>query len=253
MLRDALFLGAGMPEYEKRFYRKRVRTQGLISYNVVVKETDLWVSTDRNLEKETRDLVLHYRFQLENYIQAHPEFLTTLRSYSDDIYGPPLVREMITATRDLDVGPMASVAGAVAQFVGKGLLESTGQVIVENGGDVFLKAGRPVTVSVFAGESPLSGKIGIMVQPGNMPMGICSSSGRVGHSFSMGSADVVCLLSPSAARADGAATALGNMARTKKDLEKVAERAKGIEGIIGGLAIMGDRMTAWGDIELVDL
>ena len=75
---------------------------------------------------------------------------------------------------------MASVAGAIAQFVAQGLLESTNQVIVENGGDIFLKVNRPVNVSVFAGESPLSEKIGLKIPSRQMPLGICSSSGTVG-------------------------------------------------------------------------
>jgi ApbE superfamily uncharacterized protein (UPF0280 family) len=69
----------------------------------------------------------------------------------------------------------------------------------------------------------------------------------------MGSADVICLVSPSAVLADGAATALGNRIETKNDLEKIPEWAKSIKDILGGVAIMGDKMVAWGDIELIDL
>jgi hypothetical protein len=148
---------------------------------------------------------------------------------------------------------MASVAGAIAQYVAKGLLQWTEQVIVENGGDIFLKANRPVTVSIFAGESPLSGKIGVTVPMEKMPLGICSSSATVGHSLSMGIADLVCLLSSSAVLADGAATALGNRIRSKTDLEKIAAWADEMNGIFGGLVIVGDEMATWGEIELVGL
>lgn len=240
-----------MAEYRERNYRKKVQARGLVSFHVAVKETDLWVSSEKKLIKETEDLILTCRHQLETYIQTHPEFLTTLRPYPDDAYAPPVVKEMIASTRDIGVGPMASVAGAVAQFVCRGLLNIAEQVIVENGGDIFLQADRALTVSIFAGDSPLSEKIGLRIPPEQMPLGICSSSGRVGHSLSMGSADVVCLLSPSAARADGAATSIGNRIRTKADLERAAEWARSIDGILGGVAIMGDRMASWGDIELV--
>lgn len=240
-------------EYRERTYRKRIRARGLTSFRVAVKETDLWVSADRELERETRDLVLKYRHQLETYIGLHPEFLGTLRAYPEDPYAPPMVREMIRTTRGVGVGPMASVAGAIAQFVAGDLLESTNQVIVENGGDIYLKLNRPVTVAVFAGESPLSEKIGLRIPLHQMPLGLCSSSGTVGHSFSTGGADVVCLLSPSAALADGAATALCNRVRSKKDLQGLADRAGRIEGLLGGVAIMGDRMATWGAVELVAL
>lgn len=242
-----------MTEYTERTYRKRVNAKDLVSFHVVVKETDVWVSADQNLEKEARDLVLNQRFPLEDYISSHPDFLTTLKPYPEDPYAPPMVKEMIETTRNLGVGPMTSVAGAIAQYVGHGLLKWTDQVILENGGDIFLKTNRSVTVSIFAGESPMSGKIGLMIPPEKMPLGVCASSGTVGHSLSLGSTDIVCIVSPSAVLADGAATALGNRIRDKKDLEKVADWAGEMAGISGGLAIVGDQMAAWGEVELVRL
>lgn len=242
-----------MIEYRERTYRRRARAKDLVSFHVAVKETDLWVSAERSLENETRDLILDHRHQLERYILSHPGFLTTLQPYPQDPYAPSLVRDMIEATRGVGVGPMASVAGAIAQYVAKGLHQWSDQVIVENGGDIFLKANRPVTVSILAGESPLSGKIGVVIPKEKMPLGICSSSATVGHSLSAGVADLVCLLSPSAVLADGAATALGNRIKSKTALEKVATWADQIEGIMGGLVIVRDKMATWGEIELVGL
>jgi uncharacterized protein len=242
-----------MSRHEERTYRKKVSSNDMTSFHVAVKETDLWVSADRNLEKETADLVFQYRKQLETYISMHPEFATSLSPCGQDPYAPSMIREMIDVTRGLGVGPMASVAGAIAQYVARGLMRITDQVIVENGGDIFLKAGRPVTVSIFAGDSLLSEKFGLLIPERQMPLGVCSSSARVGHSLSMGIADVVCLLSPSAALADGAATALGNRIMAKNDIEKVAGRANEIEGIVGGVAIVEDSMATWGDVELVEL
>jgi len=242
-----------MKRYEDRYYRNKVKARGLISFNITLKETDLFVSAERDMTDETRDLVMGYRFQLENYILLHPEFLTTLTSYPLDPYAPPIVQEMIKATGDIGVGPMASVAGAIAHLVGMDILRSSSQVIIENGGDIFMRMNRDATVSVFAGESPLSDRIGIRIPSDMMPIGICSSSGKVGHSLSMGVSDVITLLSPSAIRADAAATALGNRIRAWKDLERLAEWAGDMDGIVGGLAILGDRMATWGEIEIVGL
>ena len=242
-----------MSRHEERTYRKMVSTKDMTSFTVTVKETDLLISADRKLEKETADLVFECRGQLETYINIHPEFATSLLPCGKDPYAPSMIREMIDVTRGLGVGPMASVAGAIAQYVGRGLMRITDQVIVENGGDIFLKAGRPVTVSIFAGDSLLSEKFGLLISERQMPLGVCSSSARVGHSLSKGIADVVCLLSPSAALADGAATALGNRIMEKKDIEKVAGRSNEIEGIVGGVAIVEDSMATWGDVELVEL
>jgi ApbE superfamily uncharacterized protein (UPF0280 family) len=242
-----------MSSYEARTYRKRVRARGLVSFRVSVKETDLLVSADRDLQEEARALVLDLRHQLETYIRDDPGFATSLSPHGEDPYAPPLVKEMIRATREVGVGPMGSVAGAIAQHVALGLLEITPQVIVENGGDIFLKARRRVTVALYAGRSPLSGKIGLLIPVRQMPLGVCSSSGTVGHSLSMGTADAVCLVSGSAALADGAATAVGNRIRQPADLEAAGEWARAIEGILGGVVILKDRMIVWGDVELVDL
>ena len=242
-----------MPHYIKRTYRNRVNARGLTCFSVAVKETDLWVCADKNLEKATKDLIFDCRYQLESYMKSHPEFPNSLVPLARDPYAPPIVKAMIRATGKVEVGPMASVAGAIAQYVGMGLLNFTDQVIVENGGDIFLKADRPLTVSIFAGASPLSGKFGLLVPVRQMPLGVCSSSGTVGHSLSRGIADVVCTLSSSAALADGAATALGNRVKNKRDLEEVATWADQIEGLLGGMAIAGDTMATWGDIELVEV
>jgi hypothetical protein len=240
-----------MKEYKKRTYRERIKATDLVSFQVAVKETDLWVSAGSDLEKETGDLVLDARHQLETYIESHPYFLTAMSPLADDPTAPPLVREMIRSVSPLGVGPMASVAGAIAEFVGRGLLELTSQVIVENGGDIFLKTSRDTTVSIFAGESPLSNKIGFRITEPQMPLGICTSSGTVGHSYSMGVADAGCVLSSSAAFADGAATALCNKIQGKKDLARVAGWAAGIPGIIGCLVVLGEHMVIWGNVELV--
>ena len=237
-------------EYVERNYRNKIKISDLTTYHVSIKETDLWISARKNLKPETEHIVHDLRFKLENYIQAHPEFLTALVPCPDDAYAPGIVRDMISCSKIAGVGPMASVAGAMAQYIANGLGKFTDQVIIENGGDIFMKVKREVTVSIFAGTSPLSDKIGIVIPPKMMPLGVCSSSGRIGHSLSMGNSDVVCILSRSAVLADAAATALGNRIRTKKDLRKISEHAGIIDGVLGGVAIMDDEMTAWGEVEL---
>ena len=237
-------------DYVERNYRNRVKISDLNTYHISIKETDLWISALKNLKPETEHIVHDLRFKLENYIQTHPEFLTALEPCPDDPYAPVIVRDMISCSKKAGVGPMASVAGAMAQYIAYGLEEFTDQVIIENGGDIFMKVKRGVTVSIFAGISPLSDKIGIVIPEKMMPLGVCSSSGKIGHSLSMGNSDIVCILSKSAVLADAAATALGNRIKTKKDLRKIPEQAGAIEGVLGGVAIMDDEMTAWGEVEL---
>ncbi len=238
------------PKAKEHPYRKRVHPRDLISFRVLIKETDLLVSSSRDLTQQTRDRVYHYRRQLEDYIRSKSDFLSTLLPYPEDPFAPEIIREMISVTRMFGVGPMAAVAGAIAQFVGSDLLKHTEEVIVENGGDIFVKTKRPATVSIFAGTSRLSNKLGLIIHPDEMPTGICTSSATVGHSLSLGTADAVCIVAKSASMADAAATALGNRITNKSKLKSVVESMKGFKDIKGGVVITGKTMATWGEIEL---
>ena len=239
--------------YEKRTYRNLVKTDDLVEFEVVVKETDLLVRAERNLSQETRESVLKHRHQLETYIAMHPGFQKSLVPFTEDLHAPELVREMIRASQLARVGPMAGVAGAIAEWVSRDLLKHSKEVIVENGGDIYLATARERTIGIYAGQSPLSLKIGIVIEPEQSPLGICTSSGTVGPSLSFGKADAVCILSKSAALADAAATAVGNIVQEKKDIELGLERGREIEGTLGTLIIVGEKMGVWGNIKLTQL
>ena len=239
--------------YEKRTYRNLDKTDDLIKFEVIVKETDLLVRAERDLTKETRESILKYRHQLETYIAMNPEFQKSLIPLKDDPDIPEIVREMIRTSQLAHVGPMAAVAGAMAESVSKDLLKLSKEVIVENGGDIYLSTSKEQTIGIYAGDSPLSLKIGIVIRPEETPLGICTSSGTVGHSLSFGKADAVCILSRSAALADAAATAVGNIIQEKKDIELGLERGKEIEGVLGTLIIVGEKMGVWGNIKLIQL
>jgi hypothetical protein len=238
------------PKAKEHPYRKRVHPRDLISFRVLIKETDLLVSSSRDLTQQTRDRVYHYRRQLEDYIRSKSDFLSTLLPYPEDPFAPEIIREMISVTRMFGVGPMAAVAGAIAQFVGSDLLSHAEEVIVENGGDIFVKTKRPTTVSIFAGTSRLSNKLGLIIHPEEMPTGICTSSATVGHSLSLGAADAVCIVAKSASMADAAATALGNRITNRSKLKSVVESMREFKDIKGGVVIIGKTMATWGEIEL---
>jgi hypothetical protein len=239
--------------YEERTYRNLIKTDDLVKFEVIVKETDLLVRAERDLSNETREFVLKYRRQIEAYIEMNPEFQRSLIPLKEDPYAPEIVREMIRTSRLAQVGPMAAVAGAMAESVSKDLLKLSKEVIVENGGDIYLATSRERTIGIFAGDSPLSLKIGIVIGPEDSPLGVCTSSGTVGHSLSFGKADAVSVLSKSAALADAAATAIGNIVKEKKDIELGLERGKEIEGVLGMLIIVGEKMGVWGNITLAQL
>ena len=148
---------------------------------------------------------------------------------------------------------MAAVAGALAERVGRALEPLSAEVIVENGGDIYLKVASPATVSLFAGKSPLSHRVGLKIDPELTPLGVCTSSGTVGHSFSFGRADAACVLAPNAALADAAASALGNRVQQAGDIAAALEWAAALPDILGAVVIVGDKLGAWGRVELVPL
>ncbi|MBF0118738.1 MAG: UPF0280 family protein [Desulfobacterales bacterium] len=242
-----------MEKYKERTYRNLIKKNDLIKYRVVVKETDLHVHSIIPLEDITRELVLEYRGYLENYIKRYPSFAKTLVPWEINEPVHIIVSEMSESSKKAGVGPMASVAGAIAEHVGYGILPYSPQVIVENGGDIFLKLDNPATVGIFAGDSPLSLHIGLKINSINKPMAVCTSSGKVGPSLSFGKADAVCVVSHSCSLADSCATAIGNMVKSKKDIDKAIRSGKNINGIIGIVIIIDDKLGAWGDLEIVPI
>ena len=242
--------GAFLAVSEPRSYRHWVKGEGLTSFNVTVKETDLYIRAAKNLRKRTLRLVSKYRDMLEGYAERHPSFLTSLKPVPADKDSPQIVQAMLQAADMTGVGPMAAVAGAIAEFVGKELRSFSPEVIVENGGDIYLKSLRERIVGIYAGNSPLSGKIGIVVRAEETPLGICTSSGTVGHSLSFGQADAVVVLAPSTVLADAAATAIGNLVVDADDIQRGIEFAKGIDGLSGVLIIKDDKLGAWGEVRL---
>jgi uncharacterized protein len=239
--------------YEPRFYRQDTKPSDLISFEVVVAETDLHISAERDMSALARTAVIEARFEIESFIQTNPVFATTYRPYPVSDMAPLIVCRMAEAAAKADVGPMAAVAGAVAEYVGRKLMPESAEVIVENGGDIFIAAASERRMAVYAGESPLSNKIVLIIKPEMTPLGICTSSGTVGHSKSFGRADAAVVMSPNTALADAWATALGNMVHSVDDLEKAVTTAQNAPGLTGALVIKDDKLSAWGSIEIEPL
>ncbi len=239
--------------YDHRTYRSYSASKGLVSCTACVKETDLFISARSDITPQALSAIRDARAVLEEYILRRPGFKTSLVPLEADPQAHALIREMLEASRTCGVGPMAAVAGAVAEFVGRALLDYSPEIIVENGGDLFLSAERELTIGIFAGSSPLSEKIGIRIAAQDMPLSLCTSSGTVGPSLSFGRADAVCVRSRSASLADAAATAVGNAVKTAADIAAAIEAARAIAMLDGIVIVKDDQIGAWGDIELVAL
>jgi uncharacterized protein len=239
--------------FQPRTYRDTVKTDGLAQFSLVIKETDLFITASRNVETLARDSVLAARYKLEHYIEKHPVFLTSLAPLPQDDFAPDIVQAMLRASIAAGVGPMATVAGAIAEYTGRVILNDCDEVIVENGGDIFLKVNRDITISIYAGDSPLSSRIGLKIHQPGTALGVCTSSGTVGPSLSLGTADAVTIISASASLADAAATSVGNLVKDAADIQKAIDSGRKITGVDGILIIKDENMGAWGTINLVTL
>lgn len=238
--------------YEPRTYRRTVEPAGLTCFPVTIKETDLLVCAQRDLTDKAEDLVVRARWDLEEFIRGLPHFAETLTPLEVREDAPEIVRVMADAGRVARVGPMAAVAGAIAEYVARGLAPDSPEVIVENGGDVYLMGSTERTLALWAGSQGAQG-VGIRVGPELMPVAVCTSSGTIGHSLSFGRADAVTVLAHDGALADAMATALANRVRDPADIERALEAARGVPGVIGVVATIEGAVGAWGDVDLVAL
>lgn len=236
-----------------RSYRNLIHGDRLTTFQVTVKETDLMVCASTSLVSLTRERILAYRNHLESYIEQYPEYQRTLQPWRISGPAPAIVLDMALASEKAGVGPMAAVAGAISEYVGKDLLSYSDEVIVENGGDTFFKTNYPVTVGIYAGNSPLSLKVGLKVDSTAHPVSLCTSSGTVGHSLSFGKADAVSVMSDSCALADAVATAVGNRVRSAGDISSAIQFGKSIPGVSGLVVIIGKDMGLWGNFEVIPL
>lgn len=234
----------------ERKYRRGVSPAGLASFHVRAGETDMLVSADRDLRESALSSVREARRIIEEYAARHPGFASSLVPVKAERGAPELIRDMCGGGRACGVGPMASVAGAVAEYAARRLMDESEEVILENGGDIFIKTLRNRLVGIYAGDSVLSGRLALEISPEDTPCGICSSSGTVGHSLNFGAADAAVVISRSAVLADAAATACSNMVKDESCIGAAIEFARSVEGVEGAAIIVNDRFGAWGGIKI---
>ncbi len=233
----------------ERIYRTRMRPEGLVRFDVAVAETDLACFAEEDFTGPVRTSLEQLRSDILEWAKTHRGFFETLKPVGIDAGAPRIVRNMCEAARAWGVGPMAAVAGALADAVGGELSALSSQVIIENGGDIYIRSSQARRIAIFAGDESPFGEISLIVRPEDGVGGVCTSSGVVGHSMSFGAADAVTALAGSAALADAAATAICNRIRATSDVAAVIEAERN-RGLLSGLVvIMGETLGAFGAVE----
>ncbi|MBU1905576.1 MAG: UPF0280 family protein [Candidatus Omnitrophica bacterium] len=239
--------------YQRRFYRNWVKADDLYHTHFREKETDLQILTNKKINRDfIKERIDLYRWDIENYIRINKKFLTALKPLEVELTAPKIVKEMALQSKKANVGPMATVAGAVAEFLGQDLMKKGYKdVIIENGGDIFIKTRKARTLGIYCGKSKLWQKLKVKIKPSDTPLGICTSSGTIGHSLSFGTADLVSIFSNKSALADAVATACGNRVHSKKDALEALEFAKSIKGVQGVMIIIKNSLITWGKISFI--
>lgn len=243
-----------------------MKAKTIFEERITIGETDLKVNSDLKLP-ELPNYIIKLRSELKGYIRKNPDFLTSFEpvmvkepsgkssnsNHTNQNEIPLIVNLMSRAGRRADVGPMAAVAGTISQLSMGFIVENGAKfVIIDNGGDISLEINKDVVVGLYAGESSLSGELGFKIKPKQTPMGICTSSGTVGHSISFGRADSVTVFANESSIADALATSIANEARGIRDedavqrsLEHAEEFKKSMRGV---MVIVGESAGTLGKI-----
>ena len=245
--------------FQERTYRKfSDRNDKFEYFNVTFIETDLWIAIDKEsfseeIEQYILETIIFYRKLIEEYSKNNPIFLTSFEPVEVDENSPKIVKEMAKAAFKAKSGPMAAVAGAFSQFVAKDVIKNFNvkEIIIENGGDIFFQITKPITISVFAGSSVLSEKVGVKITDNYSPLGVCTSAGTVGHSKSFGKADAVMIACKNTLLADALATMYANEVKTRKDVNIIIEKIKNNSNVLSALVIKDDVLAFCGNFELV--
>jgi len=227
-----------------------MKTKNLLKQVFQLKETNCTIiADDEGAVNRAISSIKFHRKNLEKYIQDHPKFLYSLRPVPVG-KGPLIVRLMADASKKANVGPMAAVAGVLADLAVKDMILGGSEVaVVENGGEVSAVSNRPVDIALLAGDSPLSRQIGFRLE--KFPIGVATSSGLFSHALSFGEAEAVTIFSKNAGLADAAATAVGNLIRgddCRVVIERGIDKALSIEGVRGVLILYRGIVGKAGDV-----
>ncbi len=246
----------------ERIYRNSLKSADLRFFTLKVEQTDLCIGVghadglpseeDLSFAKQVAgDCVRVCRMQLESILKECPQWMISLVPLpKPEEMLPNWLAGMHEASQLSGTGPMAAVAGAIAAQVGLALRKRFTEVLVENGGDLWIAGTRERIIGIHSGNPRLDSRLAIRLPPDSLPVGLCTSSGTIGHSLSFGRADAATVLAKDAALADAVATGLGNRITDSGDLETALAWAMKVPGIKGALAFIEERMGVLGEIEL---
>ncbi|MCJ7666095.1 MAG: UPF0280 family protein [Actinobacteria bacterium] len=235
---------------DRDIYRSKISVEGRFSFRLDYKYSGLLIMCDRDIGNELEGLVRGFYADIEKVIAGRPGFKNSLVPIEVMDHYPPVVKDMCHAGEVFNVGPMASIAGAVCDHLAENIAGKCSFLMIENGGDVYIKSSSPLEVGIFTKNNYFKDMITLLIEAGLTPCGICSSSGSFGHSLSLGKSDLVTVLSGTAILADAAATAVANTINREEDIDAAITRFRKYSEIKGLIAIKNKRIGLWGQLQL---
>ena len=238
-----------MSTYKDRFYRPKEACPYRLE--VSYKETDMYLHCDTPLDRnEVRAIIKEYYDQIDGYIRRNRRFLSSLTALPDDNDAPPIIQDMLSASQMSGIGPFSSVAGAMSWYVGGALAKSCGELMIENGGDLYLNIHGDKKIGVYLGEQSNPRFLSLLITARDEPFGICSSSATISHSLNFGRADLVTVVAATSVIADTFATALSNKVKSAYDIKEVLKEAQMSPSIEGILIACEQKIALWGKLAL---
>ena len=218
-------------------------------HHLQIGETIATVIVDGKYLQLAEKAVFEARELIESYIHENPRFGKSHSPIEVDEKAPEIIKKMAASGKRVGVGPMASVAGAIAEYVVERLVaDGARHVLFDNGGDIAMYLDHPIIAGIYAGTRGPTG-LGLKISQTKKILGLCTSSARVGHSLSYGDADASIIYSDNVTLADAAATALGN-AISCKDSGIIEASLNDImnAGISGAMVAIEDMIGTCGEL-----
>ncbi len=221
------------------------------------KESDLTIiSESKNAILKAKQTFFYHRELLEKFATKNQNFL---KSFNPITVSSPyeIIQLMIRYSKICNVGPMATVAGALADLMLNAMKESEKNFIparvalVENGGEIAIDSEKLMRIALYAGENKLNLNIGFLIEKKDCPIGIATSSATVGHAISLGQADAVTIFAENATLADGAATRIANLVKgddVEKSIKTALDATEDIPGIRAALISRGNKVGQIGNL-----
>ena len=227
-------------------------------YHFSEKESDITIiSESKKAIIAAKKEFYYHRDILEKYVKEDKEFLTSfvhLKVNSEHL----IINLMADVAYQCEVGPMATVAGALAdlmlekmKFPKDSNFNPAKIALVENGGEIAINSEKSMNIALYAGKNELNLNLGFLVEKKDCPIGIGTSSATIGHAISLGQADAVTIFAKNATLADGAATRIANLVKgsdIEKSIKKALDAVDDIEGVKGAFISRENKVGQTGKI-----